>query len=360
MRVGLVIYGSLDTLSGGYLYDRMLVRQLELSGHAVTLLALPWRSYPRHLADNFAKEWTARLQQAPVDVLIQDELNHPSLVWVNRRMAGRVAFRIVSLVHHLRSDEEHPFYLRWLYWWLEHTYLNGVDSLIANSATTLQRVTAHLAAPRPSLIAYPAADHLPAVEPACTPASIAHRVAQAQPLRVLFVGNVIPRKGLHTLVAALAQLDPQSWRLTIVGRTDISTNYVKQIHRQCRRLQIDARLTWLGRVDDAALAMIYRGHDVLAVPSFEGFGIVYLEAMRFGLPVIASTAGAAHEIVTPGSNGYLAPPNDAQGLAKLLKNLTDRDALHAMSLAARSRYEKHPTWGQSMATIVDWLAQMVS
>ncbi len=137
MRVGLVIYGSLDTLSGGYLYDRMLVRQLEQSGHAVTLLTLPWRSYPRHLADNFAREWTARLQQAPVDVLIQDELNHPSLVWVNRRLAGRVPYRTVSLVHHLRSDEEHPFYLRWFYRWLERSYLNSVDSLIANSVTTL-------------------------------------------------------------------------------------------------------------------------------------------------------------------------------------------------------------------------------
>ena len=115
MRAGLIIYGSLDTLSGGYLYDRMLVRALMADGWKVEIFALPWRDYAQHLGDNVSQEWREWLRTAAVDVMIQDELNHPSLVWVNRSLAGRVPYRTVSLVHHLRCSEDHPAVLRRLY-----------------------------------------------------------------------------------------------------------------------------------------------------------------------------------------------------------------------------------------------------
>ena len=54
MRVGLIIYGSLEILSGGYLYDRKLVEALEAHGDEVEIIGLPWRNYARHLADNFS------------------------------------------------------------------------------------------------------------------------------------------------------------------------------------------------------------------------------------------------------------------------------------------------------------------
>ena len=54
MRIGLLIYGSLDTLSGGYLYDRKLVEHLRQAGDSVEIVPLPWRSYPAHLADNLS------------------------------------------------------------------------------------------------------------------------------------------------------------------------------------------------------------------------------------------------------------------------------------------------------------------
>ena len=58
MRVGLVIYGSLDTLSGGYLYDRKLVEQLDVLGHSVSVVALAYRDYAKHFADNVGKTAT--------------------------------------------------------------------------------------------------------------------------------------------------------------------------------------------------------------------------------------------------------------------------------------------------------------
>ena len=71
MRVGLVIYGSLETLSGGYLYDRELVAYLRQAGDDVQVISLPWRSYPHHLAHNLSAQLARRLCALDVDVLCE-------------------------------------------------------------------------------------------------------------------------------------------------------------------------------------------------------------------------------------------------------------------------------------------------
>src|SRR5690349_1052552 len=115
MKIGLIIYGSLDTLSGGYLYDRKLVDHLRSYGETVEIISLPWRNYVAHLADNFH----FRLPQG-FDILIQDELNHPSLIFANR---GRHAYPVISLVHHLRCSEFRPRWQNVFYRIIEQQYL---------------------------------------------------------------------------------------------------------------------------------------------------------------------------------------------------------------------------------------------
>ena len=107
MHIGLVIYGHLDMISGGYLYNRQLVNYWRKAGHRVTIFSLPWRSYWRHLGDNFAFRWLHNVLQTDLDVLIQDELNHPSLIGLNHLLRRRAPFPLVSLIHLLRSSEPH-------------------------------------------------------------------------------------------------------------------------------------------------------------------------------------------------------------------------------------------------------------
>ena len=80
MKLGFLIYGSLDTLSGGYLYDRKLVDFLRDRGDSVEIISLPWRNYAAHLSDNLYFRLPLKL-----DLLIQDELNHPSLLCANSK-----------------------------------------------------------------------------------------------------------------------------------------------------------------------------------------------------------------------------------------------------------------------------------
>jgi glycosyltransferase involved in cell wall biosynthesis len=365
MRVGLLVYGSLEALSGGYLYDRKLVEHLRAAGDEVEIVSVPWRNYLRHLADNVSARLGQRLLNGRWDVLLQDELNHPSLFWLNRWLKPRVRYPLISLVHHLRCSELRPAWQNALYRLVERAYLRSVNGFVFNSETTREVVEgvsglAFDPHPRPfslkgrrvtpAIIAHPAADH---VQPALTLPQIEARAATPGPLRALFVGNIIPRKGLHTLLVAVAQVRGE-WQLSAVGRLEVDLNYVARI-----RAEVEAHhgVSLLGRLTDAELRAQLETHHVLAVPSsYEGFGIVYLEAMAYGLPVIATTAGAAREIVTDGVDGFLVPPEDPNALAAALQALLDdRDRLRAMSLAARARYERHPTWAQSLARVREFL-----
>lgn len=374
MRVGLILYGSLNTTSGGYLYDRQLVQHLRNAGDEVEIVSLPWRNYAQHLTDNFAPEWRRRLRAGRWDVLLQDELNHPSLFHLNRWLRPRVRYPFISIVHHLRCSERRPRWQNALYRMVERAYLRSVDGLVFNSETTKRTVEASLtplpplpkgeAKPgvrvktQPSLTAYPAADH---IRPTLTLAQIEQRALQPGPLRLLFVGNLIPRKGLHTLLGALARLGGD-WQLRVVGNLAIDPAYTRAIRAQIARLRLGERVTLLGALSEADLRAQLAAHHLLAVPSsYEGYGIVYLEAMAFGLPVIGTTAGAAWEIITPARDGYLVPPEDPDALASALASLlADRLRLRAMSRAAREGYERQPTWSESMAAIRTFLVEIAA
>jgi glycosyltransferase involved in cell wall biosynthesis len=356
MRVGLVIYGSLETVSGGYLYDRMLVEHLKRQSDEVEVICLPWRSYPLHLLDNLSRSLHRRLLSSRFDILLQDELNHPSLFWLNRRLKQSSPYPLFSIVHHLRLSEQRPNWQNRLYCQIERRYLRGMDGFIFNSQTTLRAVEdqgVNLPA-RPYVVAYPAGDQF---APIISDAEIAGRATEPGPLRIVFLGNLILRKGLHTLLAALEEIPAGICELSVAGSLNIDPRYLRAIRRQIDQSGLADRVRLLGALSSNSLAGCLRSHHLLVVPStYEGYGIVYLEGMGFGLPAVATTAGAAGEIITPGVDGFLVLPGDAPALARCLMCLAqDRPLLTTMSLAARQRYLLQPTWQQTAGQIRDFL-----
>ncbi len=356
MRVGLVIYGSLDTISGGYLYDRKLVEYLRSQGDSVEVLSLPWRNYLRHLGDNFSASLLQQLKRLQVDILLQDELNHPSLFWINRQLAG--CYPRIGIVHHLRCSESRPAWQNRLYRWLERQYLSHLDGFVCNSQTTRKVVQAVAGVERPFTVAYPAGDRL---SPTVTREEISHKAGQAGPLRLLFLGNLIPRKGLHILIQALSHLPRQTWTLAVVGSLQFDPAYARLIRRQVERHGLSQQVIFHGALDEADLVKQFRQNQLLVVPSsYEGFGIAYLEGMGFGLPAIATEGGAAREIITPGVDGFLIQPGDAQALRGYLWQLSqDRTLLLQLSLAAWQRYLCHPTWSQTGQRIREFLLSLL-
>lgn len=358
MRVSLVIYGSLDSISGGYLYDRVLVEYLRSRGDQVKIVSLPRRNYPSHLSDNLRPSLLKSLLQGKWDLLLQDELNHPSLFWLNRRLQGRVEYPIVTIVHHLRCCEVHPKWRNLIYRLVEKQYLESVDGFIFNSRSTQLEVEKLVGEGKPSVVASPGRDRLKGT---ITREQIVERCGRPGPLQILFLGNVIPRKGLHTLLKGLSSLPAETWQLEVVGNTGLDLRYTEMIKRQVGDRGLSHRVSFKGLLsDDEVIESLSRSH-LLAVPSsYEGFGIIYLEAMGFGLPVIASGTGGAVDLITHGREGALVKPGDFAAVAEFVEMLgRNRDQLLRMSLRSFERRMAFPTWAQTAERIRNFLLRQI-
>jgi len=360
MRLGLVIYGDLNQQTGGYLYDRKVVEYLQAQGDQVEIISLPWRNYPRHLADNLSPALYRMLRTRKVDILIEDELNHPSLAVMNRIVSQRSSFPIAGIVHHLRCYEANGSWLKWFYQIVERTYLSTLAGLICNSQATLRSVQAILpgAGKLPTVIAYPGKDHLCG---GLNEIEIEKRARQNSDLRLLFVGNLIPRKGVHWLLAALNEVRDVPFRLDIVGDESRQPAYGQRLRRLVRQYALTDRVRFWGAVAETTLEQLLGQAHILVLPSaYEGFGIAYLDGMRYGLVVIGSRQGGASELISEGVEGFLVEPGDVSALQNHLRALhTDRIRLAQMGIAARKRFDQHPTWAESAARIRGFLLKLL-
>ena len=357
MRIGFVIYGSLDTLSGGYLYDRIVVRGLAQLGHEVEVISLAGGPYLKRLSHGFSSRLTRRLLAGRFDILIQDELCHPSLFLVNNRLRRRAGPTLVALVHHILCNEPRGRWQNALLAVAERRYLDSVDGFIHNSKTTQRAVAALVSHNRPQVIAYPAGNRMGAP---ISSEKISKRIFNHGPLELLFLGNVIPRKGLLPLLRALAEVDRDSWRLSVVGGHDFHPAHVAEARQLVRQLGLSESVRFMGPLQEEQLVEVLSRSHLFCMPyAYEGFGIAILEAMAFGLPAIGCRDGAAGETINHGINGFVMDPGDLAGLKPLLTLMhRDRERLLGLATAARATYAGSPRWQDSIAAINSFLLEL--
>jgi glycosyltransferase involved in cell wall biosynthesis len=168
---------------------------------------------------------------------------------------------------------------------------------------------------------------------------------------VLAVGRLSRYKGVHVLVDALAQL-PQA-RLLLIGTGECEG----ELRARAAERGVAARLSFAGELEDADLAAAYASADVFALPSLdrsEAFGLVLLEAMRAGLPVVASAipGSGVVEVVEDAGTGLLVAPGDAAAFARALADLSGDAALRArLGAAGRARWQQAFTLGRSALAV---------
>jgi glycosyltransferase involved in cell wall biosynthesis len=168
---------------------------------------------------------------------------------------------------------------------------------------------------------------------------------------VLAVGTVEPRKDLATLVEAFDSMarDHPDLRLVVAGpdgwgAADLTAAIDAARHRR--------RVVRLGWVDDDTRYALMRGAAVVAYPSrYEGFGLVPLDAMSVGTPVVATRAGAVPEVV--GDAALLVDVGDADALAGALAAVIDDDEVSARLVAAGRERVGRFSWDRTAAGVVD-------
>jgi len=358
MRVGLLIYDDINTLSGGYLYNRKLITYLQQQGDSVEIISLQQRPYCNQLLNNYDPESLASLE---VDILLQDELVHPAVYRTNNELNGMVNFQIIGLVHLFTAYANQPFYKTGFFRHIERNYLRSVDGLILNSQNTLSQARELLGQHLPSyIVAVPAGDNF---SDQYINSGYTRTVSEDNRiLNLLYVGNVIHQKGLHVLIKSLANLKSNNFMLTVTGRLDMEPNYVKKIQKQIKTLKLENQINFTGPLNHEALIDIYQSNDVFVLPSInEAYGIAYVEAQQFSLPIIGTTAGGAQEIIKHGENGYLISPDDSDQLAAYLQLMhDDRARLQTLSDNAYHVFQQHPTWDDTGHAIRQFLLGLIS
>jgi D-inositol-3-phosphate glycosyltransferase len=157
---------------------------------------------------------------------------------------------------------------------------------------------------------------------------------------LLSVGRIEPLKGIEILVRAMALLsDLDDSRLVIVGGKPQEDDEIKRLKSIAAELGVETRTTFTGTVQQTELPAYYSAADVFVLPSYyESFGLVALEAMACGTPVIASRVGGPGSFITSGETGYLVPWPCPEPYAQRLDVLLANPALAtAMGKAARAK-----------------------
>jgi glycosyltransferase involved in cell wall biosynthesis/GT2 family glycosyltransferase len=149
-----------------------------------------------------------------------------------------------------------------------------------------------------------------------------------QPLRLVYVGVLLPHKGAHVLIDALRGIPVERIHASLYG-AEVAAR--RAYAEQLREAAADLSVHWGGVYDRAELQAILAEHDVLVLPVIweETYSLVIREALQAGLPVIAARRGALPEIIEDGRNGLLFEPEDAADLRRCLRRLLDEPGLLA-------------------------------
>jgi glycosyltransferase involved in cell wall biosynthesis len=180
------------------------------------------------------------------------------------------------------------------------------------------------------------------VERRFIPADRPRREAVCDRFVFLAIGSLVERKGYPVLLRAFAQAFPEAGdtRLRIAGDGPLRAD----LERLAAELGIAERVDFLGPCDrDVVLAEIQRADALAHAAPFESFGVIFVEALACGLPIVAASSGGAHAIIHPG-NGILTPPDDVASLARGMLELRAKIANYDADVISR---ECHARFGEA-------------
>jgi glycosyltransferase involved in cell wall biosynthesis len=339
--VAFVIPGDLRLPTGGYAYDRRVLALLAGNGIAAEHVPLP-AGFPDPTADELAE--TSRILEAVPETttLLIDGLAYGALP---AELIGRLKHRIVALVHHPLCLEAGlaPMRARYLQQ-TEQMALAFATAVIVTSPMTA-RILAEGFAVDPARITV--------AEPGTDRAARAR--GTGDPVQLLAVGSVVPRKAYDLLMHALGPHKSDRWQLTIAGAVRDQTAWDAFAAARDQYGLID-NVNAVGPVSDGALGALYDTADLFLMPSlFEGYGMVLAEAMARGLPIVCTTGGAAAETV-PNAAAIKVRPGDASAFGAAVGHLiADAGARAVLAEASWAAGQALPTWDDTARIVASAL-----
>jgi glycosyltransferase involved in cell wall biosynthesis len=314
--------GDLQTTTGGYIYDRTVLEGLRDLGWSVEHIPLG-ASFPEATPQDMAD---AARRLSAVDAgtpLIIDGLAMGAL---DPEVLAGIRAPIIALVHHPLAHESGLSEAR-------RTALHGTEQANLARAAAIIVTSPHTA---DLLVRDYAVDRARITIALPGTKSVAPTAPLAETPLILSVGILVPRKGHDVLLRALATLTDLPWRAVIVGEARDAA-HAEALGAMAVQLGLAERLHFAGRVPDETLARLYAEAHVFALATrYEGYGIVFNEAMAQGLPIVTCAVGAVPDTVAPEA-GLLTEKDDPAAFAAALRRVLEDAELAARLARASAR-----------------------
>jgi glycosyltransferase involved in cell wall biosynthesis len=340
-----VIPGKLSTMTGGYEYDRQLIAGLLGMGIRVHHVELSAR-FP--VPDSVAMaEAAAKMAAIPDGAVVLAD----GLAWGTMDMIAQAEHQrltIIALCHHplafesgLSTAQQVALFRS------EKTALELSRAIVVTSqATAALLIKAYDVPPGKLTVALPGTQQQ------------TFAACEGEPPVLLTVATLTQRKAHDVLIDALSRITNLPWTARFVGGNEFDPAWAAHLRKITDALGLGERISFVGSVTD--LTPEYTNADLFVLPSrFEGYGMVFAEALSFGLPVVAARAGAVPDVV-PESAGVLVNADDATALAFALHQLlSDKRRYQQLRLGAQTAAAALPAW-QDTANIVNKLLMTLS
>jgi glycosyltransferase involved in cell wall biosynthesis len=349
--VGLLTLGDPGQLTGGYLYHQRLAQLAPRHQARIAFLSSPERRFPLGLLDGpRLLRHAGRLGAA---ALVLDSIAAASLgPWL---LARPPAAPLLGMLHQPPGGIDHGPLRTALQARLDRLAYRPARLLMVASEALGDELTAQGLARERLRIVPPGRDVAAAVGP---PPGDLRRGRRAA---LLCVGNWVQRKGIDSLLEALAGLPDETATLHLAGDDRAEPRYADRLRARLTQPDLVKRVVVHGPLSTAAVAALYAAADLFVLPSLkEPYGTVYGEAMAFGLPVVGWRVGNLPHLAEHEREGLLCEPGDIADLARSLARLADDPALRQrLGQAGQRRALTRPTWDQTAELFFGTIREVV-
>jgi glycosyltransferase involved in cell wall biosynthesis len=345
MKICFIAHRIDHPISGGELYNDALLDSAKLAGFRVE----KWQGVHRDKSNiilrillmNF-EFFFKTLLLSKKDLLIFDTDFHArfiiALLWA--KYVKKI--KTIGIVHHYCFLVDKGRIANTIHYLLEKFVTNKFDYMILNSHFSHNIFSSLIKKPIPFTILNPFSITGKTV-------SVQKAYYNSDKVNLLHVGTLEERKNILNALKAASSLNINySWHF--IGHC-YSSDYLDKIHELITQYHLKEKVFFHGRVDIDLLSKFYSDSMIFVLVSrLEGYGMVYAEAMHYGLPIVGSIMGAVPELVQNGENGFLCDPENPHQIAEAIIKLTDKDTwqrihhnnlLKASSLMDRESFIQH-------------------
>ncbi len=254
--------------------------------------------------------------QAPI---FQNIFNRPEFFIANLLLTILFRRKIILFIHEVHEVNHLPFIQRWYHSFINYLSFRISRLIVVNSRYTGNWVCSFGAFENKIFLMYPVVESLDVN-------SRERKKSQNGPARILCVGNIRKNKGQIYLVQAM-EYSKHDFVITLVGLVK-EKEYMERLQEYILMKGMADRVRFTGFLSGQELSEEYEKANIFVSPTLkEGFGLTVLEAMSYGLPVVASNVGAIPEIVEDGFNGLLVEPENPEMLSRAIWEILGKHRL---------------------------------